>query len=60
MEEFIKSEVDRFLQSDWVERFQLFRANHGRYPSNCEEKNQASAEWRIAVSSEFRKRFFDI
>ena len=44
-EEFINQEIDNRVKSDWGEVFQLFRANHGRYPEHG-ETDQAGAEWR--------------
>jgi len=44
-EEFINNEVDGRLAADWGEVFQVFRANHGRYPEHG-ETSQAAEEWQ--------------
>ena len=46
-EEFINIEIDGRLESGEGESFRVFRANHGRYPSNYEEMRQATEEWNL-------------
>ena len=48
-EEFIEREIDGFIDSDWGECFQFFRAIHGRYPEPGEKDAAANLyndDWR--------------
>jgi hypothetical protein len=45
-EEFINTEIDAHINSGWGEVFQIFHANHGRFPDSQTEKNEAAEEWR--------------
>jgi len=48
-EEFIEREIDGFIDSDWGECFQFFRANRGRYPEHGEKDaaaNLYNEDWR--------------
>ena len=45
-EEFINTEINASINSGWGEVFQVFRANHGRYPDSYTERVEAAEEWR--------------
>ena len=44
-EEFINADIDIFIDGGWGDVFQIFHANHGRYPEHSETA-QAAEEYR--------------
>jgi hypothetical protein len=50
-EEFINADIDTFIDGGWGAVFQIFHANHGRYPERAKTA-QAAEEYRQLAKSE--------
>jgi hypothetical protein len=49
-EEFINADISTFIDGGWGDVFQIFHANHGRYPEHVETA-QAAEEYRQFAAS---------